>query len=59
MVDPIDRAFADWDGLPMTNREIARKAGVDERTIRTIIARAYRKLRKSRRLVIQYEEACR
>ena len=44
-VDPIDKVWEEWDGLPMTSSEIAEKAGINESTVRAISCKAFRKIR--------------
>lgn len=44
-VDPIDKVWEEWDGLPMTSQEIADKAGINESTVRAISCKAFRKIR--------------
>ena len=44
-VDPLDEVYRNWDGRPMTSREIAEKAGLNESTVRQLCLRAYNKIR--------------
>lgn len=55
----IDAVYAQWDGLPMTQVEIAQACGVKEEVIRAISRRAFCKLGQLLALQIQYREACR
>ena len=55
----IDAVYAQWDGLPMTQLEIAKASGLPESTIRYISRMGCRKLGQLLALQIQYQEACR
>jgi len=45
-VDPIDELYSQWDGRPLTSKEMAEATGINESTIRATYRRAFKKLRQ-------------